>query len=90
MMKRMRTGKKNDLRPGLAVLIVCAVLCAGMVSAAYAAGGNASYVNFDNNGGSGWMNSMSIQDGSWIQPESEFTNNGFSFVGWSTSPNGPV
>ena len=86
----MKQGKRTRQCLGLAALMLCAVLCAGIVSAALAAGGYASYVNFDANGGSDWMNSISIQNGQWIQPESEFTCPGFRFIGWSTSPAGPV
>lgn len=86
----MRTKKTKGLWLGLMTVILCAILCAGIVSAAYAASGSSSYVNFDANGGNGWMGTVYPQDGSWIQPDSEFTYPGHTFVGWSTSPNGPV
>lgn len=86
----MRTKKTKGLWSGLMTVILCAILCAGIVSAAYAASGSSSYVNFDANGGNGWMGTVYPQDGSWIQPDSEFTYPGHSFIGWSTSPNGPV
>ena len=86
----MRTKKTKGLWLGLMTVILCAILCAGIVSAAYATSGSSSYVNFDANGGNGWMGTVYPQDGSWIQPDSEFTYPGHTFVGWSTSPNGPV
>ena len=86
----MRTRKTKGLWLELMTVILCAILCAGIVSAAYAASGSSSYVNFDANGGNGWMGTVYPQDGSWIQPDSEFTYPGHSFIGWSTSPNGPV
>ncbi len=54
----MRTKKTKGLWLGLMTVILCAILCAGIVSAAYAASGSSSYVNFDANGGNGWMGTV--------------------------------
>ncbi len=87
----MQIRKKKGLPRRLITLVLCALLCAGTVSAFAATGGSSIYVNFDANGGDGWMGTVyADQNGSWIQPDSEFTYSGHAFIGWSTSPDGPV
>ncbi len=86
----MQNRKTRGRLWGIMALFLCALMGIGIISSAFAAGGSSSYVNFDANGGNGWMGTVYPQDGSWIQPESEFTYPGHAFIGWSTSPNGPV
>lgn len=48
-------------------------------------------VTFNNNGGSGTMNSQTFMEGtSQAINQNTFTRNNYTFAGWSTSPNGTV
>lgn len=46
-------------------------------------------VTFDPNGGTGTMATQSASAQSPLR-SNEYTRAGYSFIGWSTSPNGPV
>ena len=82
------------LRKVLTTLLLCAALCLGLGVGAYAAGGGgyggSSYVSFDSNGGSGWMDGFYPDTQPWYVPDSEFTRAGQSFTGWGLEAEGPV